>query len=522
MNLSKKLLLALAGTSMMAPMAASAQELASLNGSAAINEYMQQQDVDRFRAWESKNQVTSVSQFSDVQPTDWAYQALANLVERNGCVAGFPDSKFKGGNAMTRYEAAALLNSCLDRVTEKTDELQKLLNEFDGELTVLTGRVDGLESKVGKLRAQQFSTTTRLKGVANFFLGGLDGNPDLTADKTTFNYDYRLTLTTQFGDKSKLVSRLRSANFAKDNQFSGSGSAGNMVGADIAASTADSINLDRLYYQFPLKAIDGLTITAGPLARNTETVAFIPSAYKSGILDYFGLAGATGVYNKATGSLFGFTWKQKVKKGNPYFTVSSNYVTDNKKAAVSSEGLFSGEGNSWLSQLGYVGPNWGIALAANYINEGQKTIRKGSKVSQTTLAAGQDAISYAIGGYWKPLETGIIPSISLGLGGTNVERLSATKGNNDSFGWTAGLQWDNAFVKGNSLGFAFAMPQQGDTEAGVKTEDTFAYELFYRFKVSDNITVTPAVFYIQNSQGATTTAAERDVFGAVVQTTFKF
>ncbi len=54
MNLSKKLLLALAGTSLAAPMAASAQELASLSGAAAINEYMQQQDVDRFRAWESK------------------------------------------------------------------------------------------------------------------------------------------------------------------------------------------------------------------------------------------------------------------------------------------------------------------------------------------------------------------------------------------------------------------------------------------------------------------------------------
>ena len=70
MNLSKKLLLALAGTGLMVPMAASAQELASLSGTAAINEYMQQQDVDRFRAWESKNQVTSITQFSDVQPTD--------------------------------------------------------------------------------------------------------------------------------------------------------------------------------------------------------------------------------------------------------------------------------------------------------------------------------------------------------------------------------------------------------------------------------------------------------------------
>ena len=171
MNLSKKLLLALAGASISAPLAASAQEVASLNGSAAINDYMQQQDVDRFRAWESKNQVTSVTQFSDVQPTDWAYQALSNLVEKYGCVAGYPNGTYKGGQAMTRYEAAALLNACLDRVTEVTDELQRLMEEFKAELATLRGRVDGLEKKVGKLEAQQFSTTTKLRGEVSMIIG---------------------------------------------------------------------------------------------------------------------------------------------------------------------------------------------------------------------------------------------------------------------------------------------------------------------------------------------------------------
>ena len=66
----------------------------------------------------SLDQVTSVSQFSDVYPTDWAYQALANLVEQYGCVAGYPNGTFRGNRAMTRYEAAALLNACLDRITD--------------------------------------------------------------------------------------------------------------------------------------------------------------------------------------------------------------------------------------------------------------------------------------------------------------------------------------------------------------------------------------------------------------------
>jgi len=35
-------------------------------------------------------QITSVSQLSDVQPTDWAFQALQSLVERYGVIAGYP------------------------------------------------------------------------------------------------------------------------------------------------------------------------------------------------------------------------------------------------------------------------------------------------------------------------------------------------------------------------------------------------------------------------------------------------
>ena len=88
MSTFSKLLLAMAGTGLLAPVAATAQDATTISSSAAISSYMEQQDVDRFRAWESQNQVTSISQFSDVRPTDWAYQALSNQIERYGCVAG--------------------------------------------------------------------------------------------------------------------------------------------------------------------------------------------------------------------------------------------------------------------------------------------------------------------------------------------------------------------------------------------------------------------------------------------------
>ena len=67
MNLSKKLLLALAGHGLMVPMAASAQELASLNGAAAFNDYMQQQDID------SSNQVNNKDLWAGVIQTQFRF-----------------------------------------------------------------------------------------------------------------------------------------------------------------------------------------------------------------------------------------------------------------------------------------------------------------------------------------------------------------------------------------------------------------------------------------------------------------
>ena len=168
MNAFRKLLLAPLVMGVVAPLASQAQSL----DMGSVNRYQDQQDIDRMRAIEAQmGQVTSVSQFSDVQPTDWAYQALSNLVTKYGCVAGYPNGTFKGKQAMSRFEAAALLNACLDRVTEMTEQVKRLLKEFEKELAVLKAKVDGLETKVADLAATQFSTTTKLKGQAVFWLG---------------------------------------------------------------------------------------------------------------------------------------------------------------------------------------------------------------------------------------------------------------------------------------------------------------------------------------------------------------
>ncbi|MDX2230305.1 MAG: iron uptake porin [Leptolyngbyaceae cyanobacterium bins.349] len=265
------------------------------------------------------DQVTSVSQFSDVKPTDWAFQALQSLVERYGCIVGYPDKTFRGNRALTRYEFAAGLNACLDKIQEliaaatadfvRKEDLEvvkRLQEEFAAELASLRGRVEALEVRTATLEKQQFSTTTKLSGLAWFNLsnantfgrdirfealpgpGGRipaaapDGgvrlagrNPDgtpvvLQTDEaeTTFSYLTWLTLNTSFTGRDLLVTQLSAGNgISPVNQFASAGFF-NAFGSPFTDQTAGTVNgrgdvvIHDLFYSFPVG--EKVTVTVGP------------------------------------------------------------------------------------------------------------------------------------------------------------------------------------------------------------------------------------------------------------------
>jgi hypothetical protein len=461
---------------------------------AAVNQYA------------SSEQVTSINQLSDVQPTDWAYQALSNLVERYGCVAGYPNGTYGGGKAMTRYEAAALLNACLDRVTEQTDELKRLADEFRNELTVIQGRVSKLEAQVGQLEATQFSTTTKLRGEANFVIGNVDNYTTKGGDVThaAFNYDLRLNLDTSFTGKDLLKTRLRSANFSSD-PFGSSSSLFKLDKADNTSSeVGNNVVIDRLYYQFPAFN-NKATLTAGAVVRNTE-IAWMPSAYKSGILDFFAVAGTPGVYNKATGAGFG------VQYGKKGLVAGVNYVA--QAGQDSSKGEFDETGAlNTLAQIGYRGTNWGAAFGYRYGTEGTRVrTYNGLDGSSGTLVPGQTSNGYALNAYWQPKKSGIVPSVSAGYGWNTVSGTASAA--TDSQSWFAGLTWDDVFIDGNSAGVAI-----GQAPTGEDLEKATMLEIFYKYQVSDNISVTPAIIYGSDNQRLADNSSN---WGGVIQTTFKF
>ncbi|MDB9313363.1 iron uptake porin [Spirulina sp. CS-785/01] len=125
---------------------------------------------------DSMGQITSVNQLRDVAPSDWAYTALNDLIQRYDCLQGYPDSTFDGQRPLTRYEFAAGLNACANTLeTLLTDNadivtradleiLRRLTQEFEAEIATLDSQINNLESRIDFLSDNQFSTTTKLYG----------------------------------------------------------------------------------------------------------------------------------------------------------------------------------------------------------------------------------------------------------------------------------------------------------------------------------------------------------------------
>jgi hypothetical protein len=509
----------------------------------------------------SQEQVTSVSQFSDVKPTDWAYQALSNLVERYGCVAGYPNGTFKGGQAMTRYEAAALLNACLDRVTETTDELKKLMQEFEKELAVLRGRVDGLEAKVGELQATQFSTTTKLSGQATFVVGAntFSGSaintgantvnrapneftrrprtPVPLPNATTFNYDVQLTFDTSFTGKDLLRTNLRAGNFG-NSVFGGEPHSLGLAELEVAfeedcgtgVDCGDVVSIDKLFYQWPLGG--GITATLGARVGQEDMLALWPSVYPSDtILNVMTVNGAPAAYSKNLGAGAGLWWQSNG------FSISTNYVAangDSGNPSVSVEDGGGGLGNrnsgaTGSVQLGYQQEQWGLAAIWTYVQPETQFVPGTTPFTHSAIDHNLNAATSAWGlsAFWQPLRSGWLPSLSLGWGinSTTYSTPQPLGSLSTSQSWMVGLQWTDVFKKGNDFGFAVAQPVFATAlNDGVTPNDgNYVWEWWYKIQVTDNITVTPALIYLSRPFGQVTPAGESfSQFGGLVKTTFRF
>jgi hypothetical protein len=520
----------------------------NLGISAAEHSSLNLAGIDQYGV--SADQVTSITQFSDVQPTDWAYQALSNLIERYGCVAGYPNGTYRGSRAMTRYEAAALLNACLDRVTEVTDELKRLMKEFEKELVVLKGRVDGLEAKVAELEATQFSTTTKLSGLATFvvgantFTGSAINRGANTANRnsaysptfvlpnaTTFNYDVQLTFDTSFTGKDLLRTNLRAGNFGSS-VFGGEPHALGLSELEVAFEEdagPNIVGIDKLFYQFP---VGQFTFTLGGRVGQEDMLALWPSVYPADtILNVMTVNGAPAAYSKNLGAGGGAWWQQ----GG--FSISANYVASNGQSGNPSvpEGDGGGgignkfSGATGSVQLAYQQEQWGLAAIWSYVQPETQFVPGTTPFVHGAVDHNVNAKTNALGlsAYWQPMQSGWWPSVSVGWGinSTSYSVVQPAGSLSTSQSWMVGLQWTDVFQKGNDFGFAVAQPVFATALTGGVTpnDGNYVWEWWYKFQVTDKISVTPALIYLSRPLGQQTPAGESfSQFGGLVKTSFRF
>ena len=347
-------------------------------------------------------QVTSVSEFADVKPTDWAFLALQSLVERYGCIVGLPTNPptYQGRRATTRFEFAAGLNACLDRINEliaaaveplvtKEDllVLQKLQEEFAAELSIIRGRVDALEARTALLEQQQFSTVTKLRsevifapyGVADTevaynrienallsgnrnFTGsvsagasrgsviarGPNGVKARTADKLAFSYRARLNFDTSFTGNDLLRVRIQAADVANLQTATGA----NEARLSFDTATGGNVTLDELFYRFSFDKGRG-TIQISPASPGIDAQFF---SYAPLASDGTAAISRFGRFNplfyrpgNPGGSSFFVNYQF-----NPIFAVGASYQATNPNSVA----VAGAKSSAWNPDLGLFGSNY--------------------------------------------------------------------------------------------------------------------------------------------------------------------
>ena len=480
----------------------------------------------------SINQVTNVNQLRDVSPSDWAYEALRSLVDRYGCIVGYPNQTYRGNRALSRYEFAAGLNSCLNQIErliasseaiirEDIDTLNRLIREFEAELATLGGRVDNLESRIAFLEDHQFSTTTKLEGEVVFGLAQ-EFNYD---NEVVFQDRVRLAFVSSFTGKDALYTRLDASNATPFNDID--------TGV-LTYQTADSGNdlgIGWLAYYFPIGDIVDVYLPAAfPLWQD-----FVPTL--SPYLDTF-----TG----ATGSLSSFGESSPIYKiglpagggigfnVNPLelLTISAGFFSgDTFNPDADTDGGLFNEEYSILGQLTFNLLDDKLQLAATYVNgqfspnaldatgnrdtSANVIFDLGVGTSFAKQPLGDDR-KVSVNAYGLAASYEISSRVAINAFGmyADADPAEGRGGDSDIWSYGLGVAFPDLIKEGSLAGLIIGVQPYANGE-----DNPLHIEGFYKYQFSDNISLTPGVIWIQAPNGD---KSESDAVIGVIRTTFVF
>ena len=333
------------------------------------------------------------------------------------------------------------------------------------ELAVTNSRVDGLEARLNDFEAGSFSSTTSASFSVDMAIGAVDGN--LASEALSTAYGYQIDLSTSFTGEDNLAVAID----AGDNAAA--------LGELDLNETADGLTVDGITYSFPVG--EKLSVLVGD---STSGSALYSTAC---------------VYEGFTNTL------------DDCGNLTSAIVATGHADSVGFSASYD-IGNGFTGAIGYQGQgtaNAGLGTDAGVdFYGGQLTYTADSFGASVTYANVDTATAWGLNGYYTFSSN--LPSISVGYEWTENEAVNGVAVEDDTQ-WFAGLQWDE--IGPGKLGIS-AGTKGAQRDGG--TEE-MAYEAFYAYSVNDSMTITPAVFILENNL-----AGETDETGVVVKTSFSF
>lgn len=490
------------------------------------------EQINRYDYNDSIYQINSVDRLRDVSSDDWAYEALRSLVERYNCLAGYEDFTFRGNLPLSRYEFAASLNSCLNRLEnlivnsenvlrDDIELLLRLQQDFQADLAVLQGRTDGLEARARELEVTQFSTTTKLLGEAVFAMGGiLAGEGD---ESFVFGDRLRLELTTSFNGRDLLFSRLSAGNFPSFETETGA-FAGNLA---FAQPGNNDLDLEVLFYNFGIGENTNVIVGAAGVAADdlAGTVNFLDGDGGSGAISAFGTRNP--IYLPPGDAGLGIIYRPVEA-----IEISAGYLASDADNPDAGNGLFDGA----FSAIGQIlfAPTDNFSFAATYVHGyNQSDTGTGSNLANLRSLSEDlfgEAVPTVSDAYGVELSWFLSDRVVVGGWGalSKVTTLSTLggqidRGTQDIWNWAATLALTDLGKQGNVGGFIVGMEpyvESSDLETLGEDEDTSLHlEAFYQYQINKNIAVTPGVVWITAPNSDNN---NEDLVIGTIRTTFSF
>ena len=342
-----------------------------------------------------------------------------------------------------------------------SEEIESISEFLPAELAVTNSRVDGLEARINDFEAGSFSSTTSASFSVDMAIGAVDGNAN--SEAVTTAYGYQIDLSTSFTGVDALSVSIDA------------GAGGAALGELDLNSGGDQLTVDGITYSFPLG--EKTTVLVGD---STDGSALYSTACVYG--GFTNTLDDCGNYSSAfttTGtSSVGFSASYDIGNG---FTGAIGYAGP----GTSTAGLMTKEGTDYYGgQLSYAADSYGAS------------------VTYANLESTDDTTVWGLNGYYIP--EGSLPSISVGyeMGDPTTAK--------DTTQWFVGLQWDE--MGPGTLGVAAG--SKGPITDGA--DELMAYEAFYTYTVNDSMSVTPAIYMLENTTGTD------DETGVVVKTSFSF